>query len=241
MSRTTKKFMLGKRKGYTFKAVGGVAKKKRSAATAYPTPRRGVVEKKVYDIDTATYQVNTTGVFTPLCIPVKGPDFTERIGRKIVMKSLYIRGFVRMEETGSMAAGVTAASMQGRMIVFIDLQPTPATALTVTDLLKEALPSSQLNLNNRDRFKILADETFEFDPVVTNATVTTFSAWGKTICPLKKYIVLNEEVIFNATNGGTVADINSGTLYHFWIGSQAAGTNTDINAVISSRVRYTDS
>lgn len=198
-------------------------------------------ESKVSDNSTATYQINTTGSFTLLHIPQLGSDFNARIGRKTFMKSLYIRGRVTTEATtgASIAADINAGPQHFRMIIFVDLQPNGATP-GVTDLLVEALPSSQLNLNNRDRFKVIKDKNWYVDPIVTNATPKTFSAFNKTGDVFKTYKKLGQEVIFNATNGGTIADITSGALYMFWIGNQAAGTQTDGNAIVSTRVRYTD-
>lgn len=194
-------------------------------------------EKKFFDINTATYQANTTGSFTLLFIPVLGTDFNARIGRKTRAVSLYIRGRVSLEDAISLGAGNIAGQMI-RMIIFVDLQPNGA-APAVTDLLNEALPSSQLNANNRDRFLVLKDKQYTFDPILMNTT-TPFAAFNTTSYPVKCYKKINVETIFNATNGGTIADITSGAIYMFWIGSSAAGVNTDANAIVSTRVRYLD-
>lgn len=199
------------------------------------TPNR--VERKVNDIATATYQVNTTGSFTLLANPSLGSDFNNRIGRKVLLKSLYIKGRVITEAAVALTESFVPAQ-QGRLIVFVDMQPNGA-APAVTDLLVEATPSSQLNLNNRDRFKVITDKLFSFDPFVYNQTVGFLASTNRQIYNLKKYKKLNLEVIFNATNGGTIADINSGALYMFWIGSRVSGTS-DINAILSTRVRYAD-
>ena len=58
---------------------------------------RSVGEKKFYDIATAQYGVNTNGSITLLCYPVLGSDYNQRIGRKIIMKSIYIRGLCGAE------------------------------------------------------------------------------------------------------------------------------------------------
>lgn len=197
------------------------------------------VERKVNDLTTATYQCNTTGSFTLLANPTLGSDFNNRIGRKVLLKSVYVRGRV-VTETASAGTEAFVPAQQTRMILFIDMQPNGA-APAVTDLLVEALPSSQLNLNNRDRFKILTDRTYCFDPYyVDSSTATeTFASAPNQIYNVKKYKKLNLEMIFNATNGGTIADINSGALYMFWIGSRASGA-TDANAIVSTRVRYAD-
>lgn len=202
--------------------------------------RQNTQEKKVYDIASATYQVNTTGNVTALCTPILGTDFTQRIGRKICLKSCYIRGIVRTEGSATAAASAAGPSQLVRLMLVMDLQPN-ATLATITQILNTADPTSQLNLDNRDRFKILKDKQWALDPYMysTVATQSLASASGQSR-PLKVYKKLNTEVLFNATNGGTFADIITGNLLMVWIGSTAAGTNTDGNAVVSTRVRFSD-
>ena len=55
------------------------------------------VERKVNDIDTTQYQVNNTGSITLLANPAVGAGFNNRIGRKITLKSLFIRGWVSIQ------------------------------------------------------------------------------------------------------------------------------------------------
>ena len=195
-------------------------------------------ERKFYDINTATYQANTTGSFTLLHIPILGSDFNNRIGRKTLIKSIYIRGRIFIEPAQAVAA-TTAGHQQCRLILFIDNQPNGA-APAVTDLLNEALPSSHLNPNNRDRFKVIKDKTYVFEPFTFSTTATqSVAAWNRTVHDVKIYKKCNAETIFNGTNGGTIGDINSGALYMFWIGSASAGA-LDGNAVIATRIRFDD-
>lgn len=198
------------------------------------------VEKKVYTLPTAVYQVNSTGVVTLLAIPALGSDMSNRIGRKIVLKSFYIRGRLSTEPAGATPQAATTAPLNFcRFIVFADLQPNGA-APAITAVLDTADPYSHLNLDNRDRFKIYCDKTFGFDPYLYNVTATTsLASASNQVVSLKKYKKINLEMIFNGTNGGTIADVNSGALYMLWIGSNGAGTG-DANAVLSTRVRFLD-
>lgn len=197
-------------------------------------------ELKVQDLATATYQVNTSGSITLLAIPTVGADYNARIGRKITLKSLFIRGRLVLE-TAIALTGTLSIAQQGRLIICYDLQPNGA-APAITDILITADPASHLNLNNRDRFRILCDKEYVFDPSFYQNTATqAYSFMGRTIYNVKIFKRLNLDMIFNAVNGGTVADISSGALYMVWIGSAAAGTNSDTNAIVSTRVRYADS
>lgn len=238
----------------TGKMPAGRMRKKQRTAGVFKAPRRAYsgsmvplrtggyrpnsVERKVADLVTATYQVNTSGSFTLLANPTLGSDFTNRIGRKIVLKSFYIRGYIAQEKALA-EAPAGAPAQYGRMIVFCDLQPNGA-APAVTDLLVEAKPQSQLNLNNRDRFVILTDKNYVLDPWFLSTTATqSYASCSNNIKLVKKYKKISVETIYNATNGGTIADINSGALYMFWIGDQN-GVADDLNAIVSTRVRYID-
>jgi len=199
------------------------------------TPNR--VERKVNDITTTIYQVNLTGSITLLANPQLGSDFNQRIGRKIVLKSVYIRGACSVEAASTQTIGFVSNQLI-RFIVFADMQPNGA-APNISDVLAQAVPTSQLNMDNRDRFKIYSVREYVFDPWFRSAGGDDIM-FNRTCYPIKKYKKLNLEVIYNGTNGGTIADINSGALYMLWLGSQTAGTGADSIATLSTRVRYDD-
>lgn len=202
----------------------------------------GKFEKKAADIGVATYQVNTTGSITLLAVPTLGTDYTNRIGRRIRLRSLYIRGHVNAEnaELPITTAGVETLAQQARLIIVVDRQPN-ATVFGITDLLVSARAESQLNLNNRDRFKVLVDKTYQIPNSVkaTPATPTSFIGNFGGMFKVKVFKKLNLPVQFNSTNGGTIADITSNAIYMVWIGINASGA-TDVNATVSTRIRFDD-
>jgi len=201
--------------------------------------RASAVEKKVSDTDTTVQDINTTGDFQLLCAPTPGSDMTNRIGRKIRIKSVYIRGDLRQQAASALSVNVGSYPLLARMIIFVDNQPNGA-APALTDILKEALSSSQLNLNNRDRFKVLCDKQWALDPYLNVDTATqSRGAVGRCIQAIKVYKKLDIETIFNAGTAGTVADINTGALYMLWVGNNAASGNDGI-ATVSTRVRFSD-
>lgn len=202
--------------------------------------RSNNVERKVFDIDPATSACTTGGTFNNMCIPQLGSDMTNRIGRKITIKSLYIRGFLELQTASTPTSPEGAEAQQARLIVFWDTQPNGSNP-AVTDILKSATSYGQLNLNNRDRFKIIKDKTFVFDPFFYNTTATqSVAAWGKTIHQFKIYKNCNLEVIFNANSTGAVGDIASGNLCMLWIGSTSVGTDLNVQSFFTSRVRFVD-
>lgn len=196
--------------------------------------QRRVGEKKVIDHAVAGYLANTTGSITLLNGCILGSDYNNRIGRKIVVRSLYIRGYVVCDPTVTAGVGSSPAQL-ARLIVFIDNQPNGTTP-AVTDLLVSAHASSQLNLDNRDRFRVVADSTFPMGPLVMLSTTTGYA--DQAVKDVNCYKKLSLETIYNAGNAGTIGDIASGALYMLWVGTVVAGS--DCAASVSARVRFSD-
>lgn len=198
-------------------------------------------ESKFFDIAPANYAFNTTGSVACICTPVPGTDYTNRIGRKIVIKSVYIRGQAVLEAALNNPGALNDKAQLGRVILLWDMQPNGALP-AVTDVLLTADSRSHLNPNNRDRFKVIWDKQWAFGSmyVDTTATQAVSFASGLINAPVKYFKKLRQEVIFNAGSAGTVADINSGALILLTIGTQAAGTNTDADLGVGIRVRFDD-
>lgn len=157
---------------------------------------------------------------------VTGADVGNRLGRKITMKSLQWRIAVQ--------CAPTTTSGQIRTIIFLDNQAnatTPTAAEFFEDSAAALLLTSPLNLNNRERFKIIADKISNLGQEVAT------QAWAPTQVYLKGYKKLNVDTIYNAANGGTVADITTNALHVWTMGSLGVA-----NPTVSSyfRVRFTD-
>jgi len=204
----------------------------RSTALAPPrtggyfgTSMRSISEAKVKDVDPASYNTDTTGTITLMNGIATGSDFTDRIGRKILMKSIYIRGVFRME-------GTNALSTLSRLLLVYDMQ-TNGVAPAITDILKSANSQSQLNLNNRDRFKILMDKQV----AIGGQDIAAGGYGSPTTVALKKFKKCRLETIYGGTLS-TVGSINTGALWLISIGDQAAGSAAEFAGSI--RVRFID-
>jgi len=184
-------------------------------------------ERKTIDVDQANYVADTTGSVTLLNGVATGTDFTDRIGRKIIMRSLYIQGYVA-------AIDNTVSPNISRLIVVYDNQSNGA-APAVLDVLKQASSISQINLNNRDRFKILVNKTFPI--AVIDNTATQALAGSPTIHKVKIFKKLRHEALFNGTTAA-IGSIATGSIYMITIGNTAANTGGNFN--LSSRVRFED-
>lgn len=151
---------------------------------------------------------------------VPGSLATQRIGRKVSIKTLYVRATVQLATTSVRGGNI-------RMMVFYDKQAN-GTAPLVTDVLVDDSFYSPNNLSNRDRFVVLCDHVFE--------AIGTQADYQKSMVLHKK---LNLETMFNAGTAGTIADITSGSIYIMFAQSGTIGTGNP-TASWYSRIRYTD-
>jgi len=205
-----------------------------SRGFTFPIP-----EKKYKDMTIATLAANTTGAFQLMNGMQMGTTYNDRIGRRICVKSIYIRGIVGQEAAiTTISSPINAPGQLARLIVFVDMQPNGAVP-ALTDILFEATACAQLNPNNRDRFKILVDKQW----TVGRLTYDTTNGIGfadNCQWPVKKYKKMNVKTTFNGGNAGTIGDIATGALYMLWVGSEPAGTDTDCVFFGTARIRYYD-
>jgi len=185
------------------------------------------IEVKTIDIDSTSSNVTSTPGITLLNGVANGTDFTDRIGRRIFMKSLYFRGFLRPEDD-------TAANNSVRIAIVYDCDPNGA-APAWTDIFKQSTTTSQLNLNNRDRFQILYDEIYALGAVQTTAN-QAFSN-GDNQYAFKEYIPIMDDTIFGGTTA-VIASIRSGAVWLCWLGEGAAGNGATLGW--STRIRFID-
>jgi hypothetical protein len=189
-------------------------------------------ELKTIDVAPTQAEATTTASITLLNGVATGTDFTNRIGRKINMKSLYLR--VQMAPIDQVTSDTHV-----RMLVVYDMQPNGA-APAITDVLNTASTVDHINLNNRDRFKILVDKCVPIGANVNTATQAYSN--GKNVYYIKKYLNLNlkgcSEVLYSGT-GSTIASIATGSIYFLYFSGVAAGNGTQVTW--SSRIRFSDS
>jgi len=150
------------------------------------------------------------------------PDSTAtgRIGRRVNIKSLYVR---LVWGAGSASTG----SAPLRVLIVYDKQAN-ATAPAVTDVVVTDAFTSMNNISNRDRFVTLCDKIVEPCGVGVSLAVSEMF-----------YKKLNLPVQFNAGTAGTIGDITSGSIYIMFAQSGNIATS---NAACTwySRIRYTD-
>jgi len=208
--------------------------------TLVPMATRGyqlnATELKVSDVNIIATTVDSgTSSVTALCVPTPGTDMTNRIGRKILIRSVYIKGMARPLNSIDPDDGLVAPQYL-RVALVMDFQPNGSTAAAI-DIFTSTNAISNINLNNRDRFKIISDKYYNLGAFFYDATNFMIGC-DKSIVNVKIYKKCKYEVIFNAGTAGTTADISSGALLLVLQSSAAGGEGATFE--IRSRVRFSD-
>lgn len=180
-------------------------------------------EKKFIDVSATSTAVAGASTFSAAtllngCVP--GATASDRIGRKIHMKSLFLR-YTTAIPASSGGSGCV------RILVVYDKQPNAATA-AITDVLLASDMRSPNNLSNSDRFVTLIDEVCQ--PMSVNEIEEQSGVL---------YRKFNLESAFNAGTAGTIADITSGSILLFTAQSGGITTNAP-TTTFRARVRYVD-
>lgn len=166
------------------------------------------MELKKIDVSGQNSLFTAAGTLTLLNGVAVGTDYTDRIGRKIILKSHLFRMNVRL-------AGLTAGIGEFiRVMLIYDCQ-TNGAAPVVADILSTSTVISPINLNNRDRFKVLKDWMIGLEAANFAAAVVTAGSPQHHFRQMYKKI--NMEQIFGGT-GATVGSIQTGSIYLLTMG-----------------------
>lgn len=190
--------------------------------------RRGRTELKTIDTS-INVSTSNAGSITLLNGIAQGNDYTNRDGRICSMQSIYFRFTVSPNST-------TTTLNQGesiRIIIVYDCQ-TNGVAPTVANILQTGGdPHQPMNLNFRDRFKVIMDKQIGMAAAVYSAgALTNGSPTAKAFNFYKK---LGMETVFQSTSNLS-ADIATGGIY-LLIQGLSNGTCLVLG---TSRVRFTD-
>lgn len=188
-----------------------------------PLVRRQLGELKTSDINNGSFLATTTGTMTLLNSLSSGSDYTQRIGRKVMFKSIFIRGFLYPEDTAT-------SNGLARIIIFYDKQ-TNSTTPANTDLLVQSTSISHLNLDNRERFKVLVDKQFILP------AFNTVQGLATTPKAVKIYKKVSLQTVYDDTTAG-VGSISTGGIFMLTIGSNITGEGGIFS--LSTRLRFSD-
>lgn len=163
-----------------------------------------------------------TGTLTLLNGIAPGTSEITRLGRKITMKSHLMRVNISVAPT-------TTGTTNLRLIVFYDRQANAA-APAATQVLTTDDISSGMNLGNAKRFVVIHDAYKECLSPTGGPTTITWNLYKK----------FNLPVQFNAGVAGTVADIQTGSVYALLYHNGLITVATPLVQSFS-RIRFNDS
>lgn len=149
---------------------------------------------------------NNTGLVIPLCHLAQGTTDTTRIGNSILGKHLTINWAVTQNPSNT-------SGNRFRIIVFIDKQNAHGITPQAQELLMSVIPTSQLNIDNLDRFVVLRNVMGHVDP---DNPVRS----GKMFIPLHRLHIKYDGI---GAGQGTLAENG---IYILYVSNQ--GTNTPI-------------
>lgn len=189
--------------------------------------RRGREELKLIDKEATATTFLAAGAVTLLNGIAQGTDNTDRIGRKTILKSILFRISVFPSATAPAATGDVV-----RVMLVYDCQ-TNAAAPAVTDIISAGFYDNPMNLNNRDRFKILADKFITMS--ANNYAAAALTAGSPTAKHLKIYKKMSMDQIFAGT-AATVGSISTGGIFLLTISKGNLISTYDYD----SRIRFID-
>lgn len=174
--------------------------------------------------------IPTTMVIQNLTVIAEGNGESQRVGRKVTIKSVHIKGVMTLIQATD--AANTTDKVFGMLVQ--DTQ-TNGAAFTALDLIDTDTVVSFRNLANSQRFKILAKKvwTFRAGGAAPSGAAFVFSQDQKDVNVNKKCNIVME--YDNSATTGVITSVRSNNLY--WV-TQSSGGFT--NSVLTARIRYSD-
>ncbi len=187
-------------------------------------------ELKFFDTDIVDGAIDNTMTFFNPMIVVQGQEESQRIGRKIVIKSLSLKGTLTL---AAAVAGTTTSCLVTMKI--IQDKATNKTLFPVLSLLEADTFDSFNNLANRTRFKVLRSCTYRFK--AGGGTDSAAILFSEDIRHVEEHLNMNLPIEYDNTAAtGAITTVTQNSLHVVF---QASTTNL-VASDIKMRIRYTD-
>jgi hypothetical protein len=199
--------------------------------SSLPMPIKGRIVPRVethyLDNAQASYNADTTGTVTALNLIAEGNDNVNRLGRKAMMRSVSVKGFV-------VSPSNAPPAQQTRVLLVWDNAANGALP-AIGDVLTAINSTAFLNPNNVARFTILFDKVYSLG---SWSTAATSSYASEIIRAVDATVRVNAPTEYLGTTG-TIASLQNGTILLLTMGSVAAGADAAA-FTLSTRVTFTD-
>lgn len=222
-----RKFAGGVRKPYSYRGAiygrgGGARAMSRSLRTT--NWNQTGEELKYLDINSAAYVCDTTGAVTLINGVAAGSTSITREGRQCFWRSVHVTGALSQ---------VDDTVIGSRCDVFIIWDKQPGAAVPAMNVLfVESIAGSPMNLDYRERFVVLAHESYTIGGAKAAAAAQT-----PTIHSVNIFKKVNLRTTFKGDNNA-IGDIATGAMYLVTLGDQAAANCGSLRA--SVRLRFSE-
>lgn len=233
------------RSSKAYRAGSGTAARSRAAYKASKAARSGRVASMrsqgpgaVYGrsqsleagyVDTAVASramSNSTATALLLNTIAQGSTDQTRVGKRVALKSLQIRGTVQ-GNSGCVAA-------HGALLIVYDKRPTGVLP-GVTDILESMSSDAFMDASNSGRFDVI--RRLDFDVQGTPGSNDSDDSFHV----VNEYIRLgNRPTVYKEVGTGAIADIAEGSLIAVFVGNTSHTTDLDILSNVGFRLRYVD-
>ncbi len=187
-------------------------------------------ELKFLDTVVTDTPITAAMVIQNLTVIAEGNGESQRVGRKVTIKSVHIKGVMTLIPATD--AANTSDKVFGMLVQ--DTQ-TNGAAFTALDLLDSNVVASFRNLANSSRFKVLYKKTFLFNAggAAPSGAAFVFSSSQRDVNINKKCNIVME--YDNSATTGVITSVRSNNVY--WV---TQSTNGVVNSVLTARIRYSD-
>ncbi len=187
-------------------------------------------EAKFFNTVVSDAVVTTTMVISNLTVVPEGNGESERVGRKINIKSIHVRGSLTLPSTTTMADTSDVV-----ICMLVQDTQTNGAAFAATDLLDTDGFTSFRNLANSTRFRILYKKIYAlkiYGAAPSGAALVS----GEDV----RAININKRVNIpmeydNSASTGAIGTVRSNNVY--WVTQSSAGIS---GTALTARIRYTD-
>ncbi len=237
-----------RRAGFGFGTQAGPGRRLKRRRRAFIGPRRRLnqrtggfigIERKFFDTQvsqdafSATWDVMEPAT-TNLTAMIQGDGESERIGRKYIIRSIHIRGFVSFPQAES-ALNPLDTSL-ARICLVLDPQ-TNGAQLTATDVMDGGQTddiNAFRNLQFTGRFKVLKDKLIRMERTGLSQGAANQFAAGIRIFPFKWNVQFTGLPVNTSGTTANIANVTTNSLHIIGV-----ATSTSATLSYQCRVRFT--
>lgn len=214
---------------------GGVRKRRKTTPSYSGRYAATGAETKFFDtdLDATIGGISNTLEKVNLNIIPQGTTESTRIGRKVVLKKLNVKGIISLPTTATAASTSTVVK-----VLIIQDKQTNGAAFGATDLWDTDSISSFNNLANSSRFRVLKTKVFVLNSTAGSGRGTTDTlSFGTVDRYFSMDVNFNIPIEFdNSVTTGTVASQRTNSL---WFCTQS-DTSLSVLNLSTARVRFLD-